>query len=33
MRDRRLAAWQQSQELSLPLATEEEWRRTDLRGL
>ena len=33
MRDRRLAAWRQSQELSLPLGTEEEWRRTDLRGL
>jgi len=33
MCDRRLAAWQQSQELSLPLGTEEEWRRTDLRGL
>src|SRR5262249_7186238 len=33
MRDRRLAAWQTSQELALPLGTEEEWRRTDLRGL
>jgi len=33
MRDRRLAAWQLSQELPLPLGTEEEWRRTDLRGL
>ena len=33
MRDRRLAAWQLSEELGLPLGTEEEWRRTDLRGL
>lgn len=33
MRDRRLAAWKVSQELSLPTGTEEEWRRTDLRGL
>ena len=33
MRDWRLAAWQTSQELALPLGTEEEWRRTDLRGL
>jgi len=33
MRDRRLAAWQLSEELALPLGTEEEWRRTDLRGL
>jgi len=33
MRDWRLAAWQQSQEMALPLGTEEEWRRTDLRGL
>ena len=33
MRDRRLAAWQLSQELAMPLGTEEEWRRTDLRGL
>ena len=32
MRDRRLAAWRLSQELALPLGTEEEWRRTDLRG-
>ena len=33
MRDRRLAAWRLSQQLALPLGTEEEWRRTDLRGL
>ena len=33
MRDRRLAAWRLSEELALPLGTEEEWRRTDLRGL
>src|SRR5438445_13499743 len=33
MRDRRLTAWQLSEELALPLGTEEEWRRTDLRGL
>ena len=33
MRDRRLAAWQLSEGLALPLGTEEEWRRTDLRGL
>lgn len=33
MRDRRLAAWRLSETLTLPLGTEEEWRRTDLRGL
>lgn len=33
MRERRLAAWRLSQELAFPLGTEEEWRRTDLRGL
>src|SRR5207244_12306352 len=33
MRDRRLAAWQTSQELALPLGTEEEERRTNWRGL
>jgi Fe-S cluster assembly protein SufD len=33
MRDRRRAAWKLSQELSMPTGTEEEWRRTDLRGL
>lgn len=33
MHERRLAAWRLSQELALPLGTEEEWRRTDLRGL
>jgi len=33
MRDRRLAAWRVSQELAFPQGTEEEWRRTDLRGL
>ncbi len=33
MRDWRLAAWRVSQELALPVGTEEEWRRTDLRGL
>jgi Fe-S cluster assembly protein SufD len=33
MRDKRRAAWKLSQELSLPTGTEEEWRRTDLRGL
>ena len=33
MRDKRLAAWQISQELAMPSGTEEEWRRTDLRGL
>ncbi len=33
MRDKRLAAWRQSDELSMPSGKEEEWRRTDLRGL
>jgi Fe-S cluster assembly protein SufD len=33
MRDRRWMAWKRSQELSMPTGTEEEWRRTDLRGL
>jgi Fe-S cluster assembly protein SufD len=33
MRARRQAAWQLSQDLSMPAGTEEEWRRTDLRGL
>ncbi|MGQ4808189.1 hypothetical protein NKDENANG_01556 [Candidatus Entotheonellaceae bacterium PAL068K] len=33
MRDKRWAAWRLCQELSLPTGTEEEWRRTDLRGL
>jgi len=33
MRDRRLEAWRLSQTLPLPQGTEEEWRRTDLRGL
>jgi Fe-S cluster assembly protein SufD len=33
MRDWRLAAWRVSQELAFPVGTEEEWRRTDLRGL
>lgn len=33
MRDRRWAAWKLSQELPMPTGTEEEWRRTDLRGL
>ena len=32
MRDKRWAAWKLSQELSWP-STEDEWRRTDLRGL
>jgi Fe-S cluster assembly protein SufD len=33
MRHKRQAAWKLSQELSFPTGTEEEWRRTDLRGL
>lgn len=33
MRDKRLAAWRLSQALTWPTGTEEEWRRTDLRGL
>ncbi len=33
MRDKRRAAWQLSQELTMPTDTDEEWRRTDLRGL
>jgi len=33
MRDKRRAAWDLCQELSMPTGTEEEWRRTDLRGL
>lgn len=33
MRDWRWQAWQRSQGLSMPSGTEEEWRRTDLRGL
>lgn len=33
MRHKRLAAWELSQTLSIPLGTEEAWRRTDLRGL
>jgi Fe-S cluster assembly protein SufD len=33
MRDKRRAAWELSQELPMPTGTEEEWRRTDLRGL
>jgi Fe-S cluster assembly protein SufD len=33
MRDRRRAAWKRSEELSPPTGSEEEWRRTDLRGL
>lgn len=33
MRRKRLAAWELSQELSWPEGTEEEWRRTSLRGL
>lgn len=33
MREWRLAAWRTSQALALPVGTEEEWRRTDLRGL
>jgi Fe-S cluster assembly protein SufD len=33
MRDKRLLAWELSQELTMPTGTEEEWRRTDLRGL
>ena len=33
MRDKRLAAWKLSQTLSMPTGTEEEWRRTDIRGL
>ena len=32
MRDKRLAAWRLSTELSMPSGQEEEWRRTDLRG-
>jgi Fe-S cluster assembly protein SufD len=33
MRDKRLAAWKWSQELAMPSGTEDQWRRTDLRGL
>jgi Fe-S cluster assembly protein SufD len=33
MRDKRRAAWMLSETLSLPTGREEEWRRTDLRGL
>ena len=33
MRDKRRAAWTLSQDLSMPIGTEEQWRRTDLRGL
>lgn len=33
MRHKRLAAWEVYRGLSMPLGTEEEWRRTDLRGL
>ena len=33
MRNKRRAAWKLSRELPLPTGTEEEWRRTDLRGL
>jgi Fe-S cluster assembly protein SufD len=33
MRDRRRAAWKLSETLSLPTGSEEEWRRTDLRGV
>ncbi|GIX45990.1 MAG: Fe-S cluster assembly protein SufD [Candidatus Tectimicrobiota bacterium] len=33
MRERRLAAWRCFEELAWPSGTEEEWRRTDLRGL
>ena len=33
MLQKRLAAWKLSQELTMPTGTEEEWRRTDLRGL
>lgn len=33
MRDRRQAAWQLSQTIAWPTGSEEEWRRTDLRGL
>jgi Fe-S cluster assembly protein SufD len=32
MRAKRLAAWEASQDLSLPSGMEEEWRRTDIRG-
>ncbi len=32
MRDKRRAAWQLSTALSMPSGSEEEWRRTDLRG-
>ncbi len=32
MRDKRRAAWQLSTELAIPSGSEEEWRRTDLRG-
>jgi Fe-S cluster assembly protein SufD len=33
MRDKRRAAWMLSETLSMPTGREEEWRRTDLRGL
>ncbi len=33
LRDKRRSAWQLSTELSMPSGKEEEWRRTDLRGL
>lgn len=33
MRDKRRSAWKLSTELSMPSGNEEEWRRTDLRGL
>jgi Fe-S cluster assembly protein SufD len=33
LRERRRTAWQASQELQMPTGQEEEWRRTDLRGL
>ena len=33
MRDRRLAAWRAYEEIPMPTRQDEEWRRTDLRGL
>ena len=33
VRDRRLAAWDRYEELSMPQRNEEEWRRTDFRAL
>src|SRR5262245_29561343 len=33
VRDARLAAWETYEQLPMPKRTDEEWRRTDLRGL